>query len=90
MKAMSSYIDDTYVNKDMVSADDVKMKLESFGLTCKDPERLKHEAKGLGKWDTLHWKQETAIPESPAEMTRRSMFSICGKLVGHFAAGYVS
>ena len=47
MKVTSSYIDDIYVNEDIVSADEVKTRLESFGLTCKDPERLKHGAKLL-------------------------------------------
>ena len=68
MKAMSSYIDDIYVNEEVISVDEVKAKLESFGLTCKDPGRLKHGAKVLGPkvWgerDTLRWKRGTAIPE---------------------------
>ena len=44
MKAVSSYIDDIYVNEDIVFVDEVKTKLECFGLTCKVPERLKHRA----------------------------------------------
>ena len=48
MEAMSSYIDDIYVNEEIVSVDEVKAKLESFGLTCKNPEHLKHRAKVLG------------------------------------------
>ena len=48
MKVMSSYINDIYVNEKVISADEVKAKLESFGLTCKDPECLKHRAKALG------------------------------------------
>ena len=61
MKAMSSYIDDIYVNEEVISAAEVKVKLESFGLTCKDPECLKHGAKVLGlkvcgECDTLCWK----------------------------------
>ena len=46
MKAMSFYINDIY--EEVISADEVKVKLESFGLTCKDPEHLKHRAKVLG------------------------------------------
>ena len=88
MKATSSYIDDIYVNEDIVSANEVKTKLESFGLTYKDSEHLKHRAKmlGLKVWverDTLCWKQGTAIPESPAEMTQHTFFTICGKLMDH-------
>ena len=45
MKATSSYINDIYVNEEVISADEVKANLESFGLTCKDPEYLKHGAK---------------------------------------------
>ena len=57
----------TYVNEEIVSADEVKAKLESF---CKDPERLKHGAKvqSLKVWgehDTLRWKRGTAISETP-------------------------
>ena len=48
MKVISSNINDIYVNEEVISADEVKAKLESFGLTCKDPEHLKHGAKVLG------------------------------------------
>ena len=54
-----------------------------------DPERPKHGAKVLGlkvcgEHDTLRWKQGTAILEPPAEMTRCTVFSMYGKLVGYF------
>ena len=48
MKATSSYIDDIYVNVEVISVDEVKVKSESFGLTYKDPQCLKHGAKVLG------------------------------------------
>ena len=32
VKATSAYVDDIYINEDIVSADAVRMKLESFGL----------------------------------------------------------
>ena len=55
MKAMSFYIDDIYVNEEITSVDEVKAKLESFGLTCQDPERLKYGTKVLGlKNSSLH------------------------------------
>ena len=61
MKAMSSYLDNIFGNIDVMSADKIKMKLESFGFTCKDSERLKHGALVLGPkvWEehnTLRWK----------------------------------
>ena len=89
MKATSSYINDIYSNEEVISADEVKAKLESFGLTCKDPECLKYKVKvlGLKVWEqreTLRWKRGTAIPETPAEMTQCTVFSMCEKLVDHF------
>ena len=36
----SAYLDDIYVNEDIVSSSHVKAKLAQFDLICKDPERL--------------------------------------------------
>ena len=36
-----------HVNEEVISVDEVEVKLESFGLSCKDAERLKHGAKVL-------------------------------------------
>ena len=46
--ATSSYIDDIFVNESVCSAAQVKMHLELFGLTCKDPEQLSSGARVLG------------------------------------------
>ena len=78
-----------HVNEEIIFADQVMVKLESFGLTCKETERLKHRVKELGlkvwrECNTLCWKRGTAIPEPPAEMTRHTVFSMGGKLVVHF------
>ena len=32
----------------------------------------------------LIWEQENGVPSVPQVLTQRSMFSFCGKLVGHF------
>ena len=61
-KATLAYINDIYVNEDVMSADKVKRKLETFGLTSKDPKRLKNGATvlGLEVWGehgTLRWKR---------------------------------
>lgn len=47
-QATSSYIDDIFVNENLMSAQSVRMHFESFGLTCKEPERLCDGAKVLG------------------------------------------
>jgi len=88
-KATSAYVDDIYVNEDVMSADKVRRKLETFGLTSKDPKRLKNGATVLGLevwWEhgTLRWKRGGPVPEVPNMLTRRIIFSVCGKLVGHF------
>ena len=46
--ATSSYVDDIFVNESVCSAAQVKMHLELFGLTCKDPEQLSSGARVLG------------------------------------------
>ena len=43
-----SYVDDIFVNESVRSAVQVKMHLELFGLTCKDPEQLSSSACLLG------------------------------------------
>ena len=48
VKAASAYVDDIYVNVDIMSANVVKTKLQSFGLISKDPKRLKDGALVLG------------------------------------------
>ena len=36
-----------HVNEEVISVDEVEVKLESFGLSCKDAEHLKHGGKVL-------------------------------------------
>ena len=33
--------------------------------------------------DRLRWRRDNAFGEVPEKLTRRSVFSLCGKLVGH-------
>lgn len=47
-QATSSYIEDIFVNASLMSAQVVKERFESFGLSCKELERLQNEAKVLG------------------------------------------
>ena len=87
--ATSSYIDDIYVNESVASSQRVREHLESFGLVSKDPERLEDGARVLGlqvlsEGGRLRWKRGSEIPEVPPVLTRRNVFSVCGKLVGHF------
>lgn len=35
------------------------------------------------EWESLVWKRNNEI-DVPSQLTRRSVFSCCGKLVGHY------
>lgn len=67
----------------------MKEHLQSYGLTSKPPERLADGARvlGLSVWGEqgeLYWKRDNKVADVPSELTRRSVFSYCGKLVGHY------
>ena len=87
--ATSSYIDDIHVDETKAPADRVKEHLEKHGLEAKEPEELEGgSALGLklrrspeGK---LLFSRANEIPEVGQTMTRRELFSMCGKLVGHY------
>ncbi len=54
----------------MCSAAQVKMHLELFGLTCKDPEQLSSGARALGVhvWEEhgkLRWRRNSKRPKVP-------------------------
>ena len=59
-----------------------------YGLECKPAERVADGARVLGlevwgKREELRWKRNNAFGEVPDTLTRRSVFSFCGKLIGH-------
>ena len=88
-KATSSYIDDVFINESIMSFQVVKKYFEHFRLTCKEPEPLQDGAIVLGlhvssNGKRLHWKRGGDILEVPPVITRCSIFSVCGKVVGHF------
>ena len=88
-RATSSYVDDVFVNESVCSAAQVKTHLERFGLTCKNPEQLSSGARMLGVyvWEErgkLRWRHDGKRPKVPNVLTRRAVFSLCGRLTGHF------
>ena len=88
-QATSAYIDDAFINEDIVSATRVKQHLDNFGLKSKESERLQNGARVLGltvreKDKMLIWERGNEVPSVPQVLTRRSVFPFCGKLVGHF------
>ena len=67
----------------------MKTHLERFGLTCKNPEQLSSGARVLGVyvWEErgkLRWRRDGERPKVPNVLTRRAVFSVCGRLTGHF------
>ena len=86
--ATSPYIDDILVREDIVSAGEVKTHLEKHGLVCKPVERIADGARvlGLRVWGErpgLFWRREISDIELPPKLTRRAVFSICGRLTSH-------
>ena len=91
-RVTSAYIDDMYVDKSIVPAARAKEHLYSFGLLSKEPERLQDGALVLGlqvrgEDNSLYWRKRNKIPDMPRVVTRRNIFSLCGKLVWHLPMG---
>ena len=88
-RAASPFVDDIYVDNSVVSTERVREHLFKYGLRCKPAERVEAGARVLGLWvwsddgDSLRWKRCNDLPDIPDKLTRRSVFSLCGKLLGH-------
>jgi len=86
------YIDDIVVQESVVSADRVRKHLEMYGLVTKEPEsldggRLLGVALRRGSGGCLEMSRGTALDAvslDPATLTKRELFSLCGRLVGHY------
>ena len=87
--ATSSYIDDILLNESQVPAVELVDHLHTFGLTSKPPEPLEGGAVlGLklyrSRTGDLIFRRGNELPVVPESLTRRELFSVCGKLVGHY------
>lgn len=85
----NSYIDDILVDETVVTAAEVVEHLAKFGLATKTPEPLEGgTALGLklqkDKTGELVFRRGNEIPEVGEEMSKRELFSACGRLVGHY------
>uniref|UniRef100_A0A5S6QA39 RNase H domain-containing protein n=1 Tax=Trichuris muris TaxID=70415 RepID=A0A5S6QA39_TRIMR len=88
-KGTAAYIDDILVNEDVIEARRVELHVARYGLTCKPHERVADGARvlGLTVWGEqgrLMWKRDNQVATVPERLTRRSVFSYCGRLVSHF------
>ena len=91
-KATDHYYDDITIDLNVVSPQVVKVHLLKFGLITKPSENLNfakvlglrtYEKKGVVLWRRTELKKEIN-PSNLNFMTKRQMFSLCGKLVGHY------
>ena len=86
--ATDSYIDDIVVNEDKVAADQVVEHLRYYGLEAKPPEDV-NGGRVLGlrvvtENSTLIWKRDLAVPQVSDRVTKRELFSWCGKMIRHY------
>jgi len=87
------YIDDVMVDTDIISVEEVTRHLAAYGLLVKPPEKIE-DSRVLGlrlsriPSGKLWWQRDNDIEaDLSRELTRRELFSICGKLIGHFPIG---
>ena len=94
-KATSSYIDDILVDTSMVSVDRLRDHLKRYGFVTKEPECLNGSSVlGLhvssNSQGLLQFTRGNEVPTVGNRCSRRELFSICGKLTGHYpVAGWL-
>jgi len=87
--ATQSYIDDILLDERKVTSDALIKHLSNYGLMTKEPEPLDGGA-ALGlklKTDSsgeLVFSRANKLPQTVSQVTKRELFSICGKLTGHY------
>lgn len=95
-RGASSYVDDILVDEDVVSSERVISLLQKFGLEIKEAVPLRG-SRVLGlriseKNGRLVWSRDNELDAFPATatITKREVFSICGRLLGHYpVAGWL-
>ena len=93
-EATDLYIDDIMVDVMNISTKEVVEHLKGFGLTAESPKSLDGGAalglKLLNKTGKLIFRRGNEIPEIEGEISRWELFSIYGKLLGHYpVAGWL-
>ena len=92
------YIDDIVVQESIVGVGEVRAHLTKYGLETKEPEdldggRLLGIALNKDSSGCLHMSRGTPLVDIDLDMTgltKRGLFSLCGRLVGHYpVAGWL-
>ena len=86
----SSFMDDILVETSKVTPEAVVKHLQQYGLEAKEPENLEGGA-ALGlklrrgpNGNNLEFTRGNEIPPVGDRVSRKELFSVCGKLVGHY------
>lgn len=96
-RATDHYVDDIMVQESIVSADRVRKHLQAYGLESKEPEplvggRVLGIALSKSPSGYLEMSRGSELPEadSGVTLTKRGLFSLCGRLTGHYpVAGWL-
>lgn len=87
-RATDSFIDDIIVNESIISANEVSQHLQRYGLESKPSECLiGARVLGLRVFEEngeISWKRDNLVEAPRKTMTKREIFSLCGRLLGHF------
>lgn len=90
-KNTDNYIDDIFVREDGITAEEVAAHLRRYGLESKPPEKLEGgRVLGLSIHRNadheLVFSRGNELPSSEElrGLSRRQLFSVCGRLVGHY------
>lgn len=88
-QSVSSYIDDLFIDENVVSVTYVKKHLEKWGLVCKEPEKIGFDKDvrvlGLKIHSDFTWHRDGILLKKEAKnLSKREMHSIIGELIGHF------
>lgn len=88
-RAVTSYIDDLYVNEMEVTSDEVRSHFRKWGLQTKESERLGVDGAvrvlGLKVANDLTWGRDGLLPSIDRDLlTRRQVHAVLGELIGHY------
>ena len=89
--ACDNYVDDVFTDTDIVSVEEVVAVFNSFGLPFKEPSQLGDSnvlgLKTVKDGSVVNWSRGKSFPAVPDKLTKRSLFSWCGSLLGHLPIG---
>ena len=88
-QAVTSYIDDLFVDETKVTSEGVRQHFNEWGLETKEPEKLGADENvrvlGLKVTEDFNWRRDGSLPSLDKDsLTRRQVHAILGELIGHY------